>query len=303
MSGATENLLTAAVVAKGTTVIDNAAREPEIADLCHFLVAMGAEIVRDRHVDPHRPRRPVDELRAVEHRVVPDRLQAATYLAAVGVCGGEIEVVDARAEHMEMLLDRFVEMGDVDHRRSPTASSPECPNGSGRSTWRPFRTRVSPPTTSRCSSPCSTVADGVGIVTENLYPGRFRYVDELQRLGADIRTNGHHAVVRGVATAAGRTGALPDIRAGAALVVAGLAADGETSISDVHHIDRGYEDLVGKLASLGGVDRAGGGLIHASRLEPVRPDAARSARARRSPRSGRAPAGSRPNRPGGRADP
>ena len=96
-----------------------------------------------------------------------------------------------------------------------------------------------------------TVADGVGIVTENLYPGRFRYVEELQRLGADIRTDGHHAVVRGVAALEGAPVRAPDIRAGAALVVAGLAAVGETLISDVHHVDRGYDDLVGRLASLG----------------------------------------------------
>jgi UDP-N-acetylglucosamine 1-carboxyvinyltransferase len=95
------------------------------------------------------------------------------------------------------------------------------------------------------------VADGVGIVTENLYPGRFRYVEELQRLGADIRTDGHHAVVRGVDRLSGAQVKAPDIRAGAALVVAGLAADGETSVSEIHHIDRGYEDLVGRLAALG----------------------------------------------------
>jgi UDP-N-acetylglucosamine 1-carboxyvinyltransferase len=95
------------------------------------------------------------------------------------------------------------------------------------------------------------VADGVGIVTENLYPGRFRYVEELQRLGADIRTDGHHAVVRGVERLSGAPVRAPDIRAGAALVVAGLAADGETVISGVHHVDRGYDDLVGRLVGLG----------------------------------------------------
>jgi UDP-N-acetylglucosamine 1-carboxyvinyltransferase len=96
-----------------------------------------------------------------------------------------------------------------------------------------------------------SVADGVGIVTENLYPGRFRYVEELQRLGADIRADGHHAVVRGVPQLSGAPVRAPDIRAGAALVVAGLAADGETSVSGVHHVDRGYDDLVGRLAALG----------------------------------------------------
>ena len=248
--GATENLLTAAVVAKGTTVIDNAAREPEIADLCEFLVAMGAEIhgIGTSKLTIHGV--PVDELHATRHRVVPDRLQAATYLAALAVCGGEIEIAEARADHMEMVLDRFAQMG--------VSITPQS-DGIFASRTRPLTSvdiaTLPYPGVATDYKPLLvtvlTVADGVGIVTENLYPGRFRYVEELQRLGADIRTNGHHAVVRGVPRLQGAPVRSPDIRAGAALVVAGLAADGETHISDVHHIDRGYEDLVGKLGSLG----------------------------------------------------
>ena len=248
--GATENLLTAAVLAKGTTVIDNAAREPEITDLCSMLVAMGAEIdgLGTSTLTIHGV--PQDELHAVAHRVVPDRIQAATYLAALAVCGGEIEVVDARAEHMEMVLDRFVEMG---------VSITVLPDGilarsSGRLTAVDVATLPYPGVATDYKPllvTMLTVAEGVGIVTENLYPGRFRYVEELQRLGADIRTNGHHAVIRGVARLQGAPVRSPDIRAGAALVVAGLAAEGETVIGDVHHIDRGYEDLVGRLAGLG----------------------------------------------------
>jgi len=255
--GATENILTAAVHAKGTTVIDNAAREPEISDLCHFLVAMGAQIegigssaLIVHGVEP-------GQLHAADHQVVPDRIQAATYLAAVAVSGGEVVLRGARGDHMDMLLRRFRDMGlqitDV---------------GDGLAIWAQGRMRsidvatLPYPGIATDYKPLIVtmlaVADGVGIVTENLYPGRFRYVEELQRLGADIRADGHHAVVRGVAQLSGAPVKAPDIRAGAALVVAGLAADGETSVAGVHHVDRGYDDLVGRLAALGAdIERVG----------------------------------------------
>ncbi|MGB8860844.1 MAG: UDP-N-acetylglucosamine 1-carboxyvinyltransferase [Ilumatobacteraceae bacterium] len=248
--GATENILTAAVHAKGTTVIDNAAREPEIADLCHFLVAMGARIegigsstLVIEGVEP-------GDLRAVDHVVVADRIQAATYLAAVAVSGGEVVLRGARADHMEMLLRRFRDMGLA-----------ITPVNDGLAIWAHERLRSTDVATLPYPGIATdykplivtmlSVADGVGIVTENLYPGRFRYVEELQRLGADIRADGHHAVVRGVPHLSGAPVKAPDIRAGAALVVAGLAAEGETSVSGVHHVDRGYDDLVGRLAALG----------------------------------------------------
>jgi UDP-N-acetylglucosamine 1-carboxyvinyltransferase len=248
--GATENILTAAVHAKGCTVIDNAAREPEIADLCHFLVSMGAQItgigsstLTIEGVEP-------GDLHAAHHVVVPDRIQAATYLAAVAVSGGEVVLRGARADHMEMLLRRFHDMG-------LTVTSV----GDGLAVWANGRLRSADVATLPYPGIATdykplivtmlSVADGVGIVTENLYPGRFRYVEELQRLGADIRADGHHAVVRGVPHLSGAPVRAPDIRAGAALVVAGLAADGETSVTGVHHVDRGYDDLVGRLTALG----------------------------------------------------
>jgi UDP-N-acetylglucosamine 1-carboxyvinyltransferase len=248
--GATENILTAAVYAKGTTVIDNAAREPEIADLCHLLVAMGADIegigsatLVVHGVEP-------GSLRAADHRVVTDRIQVATYLAAVGVAGGELTVRGARPEHMEMLLRRFGDMGielvsQHDgvtarvHDRLRSIDVATLPYPGIATDYKPLIVTM------------LTVADQVGIVTENLYPGRFRYVEELHRLGADIRTDGHHAVVRGRPQLSGAPVRAHDIRAGAALVVAGLAAEGETVISGVHHIDRGYDDLVGRLAAVG----------------------------------------------------
>jgi UDP-N-acetylglucosamine 1-carboxyvinyltransferase len=252
--GATENLLTAAVLAEGRTTIDNAAREPEITDLCNFLIAMGAQVsgvgTSRLVIDGVEP----GSLCAVSHHTVPDRIQAATYLAAVAVAGGELEVVGARAEHMTMLLDRFADMGlevstirDRDGERLRVVA-PERLRSIDVATlpYPGIATDYKPLIITMLA-----VADGVGIVTENLYPGRFRYVEELQRLGADVRTSGHHAVVRGVPRLSGAPVRAHDIRAGAAMVVAGLAADGETEITGVHHIDRGYDDLVGRLAAVG----------------------------------------------------
>lgn len=248
--GATENLVMAAVFADGVTTIDNAAREPEIIDLCEFLVAMGARIdgigtstVRVTGVER-------GSLRACSHHTVPDRIQAATYIAACGVAGGELDVLRARPEHMEMVLTRFRDMGlqiepsdkglrvaAPDRLRSIDVATLPYPG---------IATDYKPLIITMLS-----VAEGVGIVTENLYPGRFRYVEELQRLGADVRTDGHHAVVRGLPRLSGAPVKAHDIRAGAAMVVAGLAAEGTTTISGVHHIDRGYDDLVGRLRAVG----------------------------------------------------
>lgn len=253
--GATENILTAAVHAKGTTVIDNAAREPEISDLCNLLVSMGADVegIGSSRIVVHGVE--PGSLRAADHRTVPDRIQAATYLAAVAVSGGELFLRDARAPHMEMLLRRFRDMGVsiVDQPEGLLVTAPDRLHSIDVATlpYPGIATDYKPLIVTMLS-----VADGVGIVTENLYPGRFRYVEELRRLGADIRTDGHHAVVRGRPSLSGAPVKAPDIRAGAALVVAGLAADGETRITGVHHIDRGYDDLVGRLAAVGAsIDR------------------------------------------------
>lgn len=248
--GATENILMAAVLASGTTVIDNAAREPEIGDLCSMLVDMGARISgigTDRleivGVDPAA-------MHAVDHDVVSDRVQAATYIAAVAVARGNVVVHGARAEHMEMLLNRFADMGVaitpvdgglrvVSNARLTSIDFSTLPYPGIATDYKPLLVGM------------LAVADGVGVATENLYPGRFRYVDELVKLGANVRIEGHHAIVRGVEELHGAAVSAPDIRAGAALVVAGLVAEGETVIDNVQHIDRGYDDLVGRLAALG----------------------------------------------------
>ena len=248
--GATENILTAAVFAKGTTVLDNAAREPEITDLATMLVSMGADIegIGSGTLVIHGVE--IGNLHSADHRVVPDRVQAATYMSAVGVAGGEVKVIDAVGEHMDMLLKRFTDMG----MRITPVEDGVIAEASGRLKSIDVATLPYPGIATDYKPLIVTmlsVADGVGIVTENLYPGRFRYVEELQRLGADIRTDGHHAVVRGRESLSGAPVRAPDIRAGAALVVAGLVAKGATVIHDIHHIDRGYEDLVGRLRSIG----------------------------------------------------
>ena len=246
--GATENVLMAAVRAKGTTVIDNAAREPEIADLAAFLNRMGARILGAGTSTIEIEG--VDELQPVDHAVIPDRIEAATYLSACGMAGGEITVDGARLEHMDMFVQK---LGDMGMRISP------CSGGLWASTPNRLRSvdvsTLPYPGIATDYKPLFVTllatAEGVGIVTENLFSGRFRYVDELVRMGADIRTEGHHAVVRGVERLSGAPVRAHDIRAGAALVLAALGAEGETVIADPFHIDRGYEDMVGKLRALG----------------------------------------------------
>ncbi|HVM64385.1 MAG TPA: UDP-N-acetylglucosamine 1-carboxyvinyltransferase [Acidimicrobiales bacterium] len=245
---ATDNVLMAAVLAKGTTVIENAAREPEVLDLARFLTAMGARIrgAGTSHIEVDG----VEALSPTQHRVIPDRVVAATFLAAVGLAGGDVVVEDARADHMDMLLHKLVAMGlavtqapeglrVVGEGRPHSVDVATLPYPGVATDYKPFVVTL------------LSIADGVGIVSENLFEGRFRYVDELRRMGADIRTEGHHAVVRGVPRLSGAPVRAPDLRAGAALVLAGLVADGETVVSGAGHVDRGYEDLAGKLRALG----------------------------------------------------
>jgi UDP-N-acetylglucosamine 1-carboxyvinyltransferase len=248
--GATENIVMAAVGAKGTTVLDNAAREPEITDLLTMLQEMGADIegVGSATLTIHG--QPMTAFRAVSHRVIPDRLEVATFLASLAVAGGDITINDGRAAHMELFLSKLGQMGVT----VTDTGSGLWAHGDGK--IRSVDVATLPyPGIATDYKPLITVmlslGDGVGIVTENLYAGRFRYIEELLRMGADIRTNGHHAVVRGVARLEAAPVKAHDIRAGACLVVAGLGADGETVIANPFHIDRGYENLVGKLASLG----------------------------------------------------
>jgi UDP-N-acetylglucosamine 1-carboxyvinyltransferase len=247
---ATETILMAAVLAKGTTVIDNAAREPEIVDLAAFLNRMGASVegagTSTIIVEG------VESLAATDHDVLPDRIEVATYLTAVALVGGDVSLAGARAGDMEMFIDKLGAMGVrvgpiedglwatrvVDRLRAVDVATLPYPGVA--SDYKPLLVTM------------LSVADGVGMVTENIFPtSRYAYVSELARMGADITVADHHAVVRGVPHLSGAPVRATDIRAGAALVIAGLAAEGETVISGAGHIDRGYEDMAAKLSALG----------------------------------------------------
>jgi UDP-N-acetylglucosamine 1-carboxyvinyltransferase len=246
--GATENLMCAAVLAKGSTVIENAAREPEVADLAAFLDRMGAHVVGSGTSTIEIEG--VEALHPADTEIMCDRVEAGTLLMACGIAGGEIELVGIRAEHLEIVIMKLCEMG---MRISPTsdgiwALAPKrliavdvatLPHPGFATDFMPIAVAL------------MSVADGSAIVTENVYDGRFQFVDELARMGADVRTEGRHAIVRGVDRLSGAPVSASDVRAGAALTLAGLAADGETVVHDCFHVDRGYADLPGTLRALG----------------------------------------------------
>jgi UDP-N-acetylglucosamine 1-carboxyvinyltransferase len=246
--GATENLLTAATLAKGTTVIDNAAREPEIVDLCEMLLRMGADIdgVGSSTLVVHG----VDALSPASHEAVGDRIVAGTWAMAAAATRGDVTVRGGRAEHIQIALDKLVRGGAeveelvdgfrvvaTDRLRSFDVVTLPYPG---------FATDLQPQAIALLS-----VSDGTAMITENLFEGRFQFCDEIARMGADVRTDGHHAVVRGKPALSGAPVRATDIRAGAALVLAGLVADGVTDVAEVHHIDRGYVRFEEQLRSLG----------------------------------------------------
>ncbi|HMR95990.1 MAG TPA: UDP-N-acetylglucosamine 1-carboxyvinyltransferase [Microthrixaceae bacterium] len=246
--GATENLLMAGATARGTTTVRNAAREPEISDLAAFLNRMGARVLGAG--SPTIVIEGVDELRAVEHTVIPDRVEVVTFLAAVAVAGGEVTLRGARADHVDLLIEK---MGRMGLRISPEADGLWVMS-SGRP--RPIEVATLPyPGIATDYLPMLVavmcLADGTSYATENVFAGRFRYVGELARMGADIRVEGHHLVIDGVERLSGAPVRAVDIRAGAAMAIAALAADGETTIHDAGPIDRGYESFVDKLSGLG----------------------------------------------------
>jgi UDP-N-acetylglucosamine 1-carboxyvinyltransferase len=245
---ATDNLLMAAVLADGRTVIDNAAREPEVEDLGLQLVAMGARI--EGLGTSRLIVQGVEQLQPATHHVVTDRIVTATYLSAAAVTGGQVRVLDAHPEHMVMFLRKLESMGvEIDRAGEGVAA-----RGPARLRACDVSTLPYPGVATDYKPLITTMlamADGVSIVSENLFVGRFRYVDELVKLGARITTEGHHAMIRGVASLQGTTVKGSDIRAAAALVLAGLVAVGETTVDGMEHVARGYDDLVGRLASVG----------------------------------------------------
>jgi UDP-N-acetylglucosamine 1-carboxyvinyltransferase len=246
--GATENLLMAAVLAEGTTVIDNAAREPEIVDLCEMLGAMGARIegISTSTLTVHG----VERLEPVRHATVSDRIVAGTWAFATAVAGGDLTVRGGRSDHLDIVLDKLASAG---------ASITDLEGGfhvSVQQRLRSFDVVTLPypgfPTDLQpFAMALAAVSDGTAMVTENVFESRFMFAQELARLGADLRTDGHHAVVRGRPELSGAPVLAHDIRAGAALVLAGLAAQGTTTVAASQHIDRGYPYFVEMLDGLG----------------------------------------------------
>lgn len=246
--GATENLLMAAVTARGVTVIDNAAREPEIVDLAAMLAEMGAKIdgAGSSTIEVHG----VDGLSPASHATVPDRIVAGTFAVAATMTAGDVTVRRGRSAHLEIVLERLGDAGATisavdDGFRVSMNDRPRAidvvtlPYPGFATDFLPFVIAL------------NAVADGTAMVTENVFEGRFRFIQEMVRLGADIRTDGHHAVVRGRPRLSGAPVVATDIRAGAGLVLAGLAAEGITTVSEIQHIDRGYAAFVDQLRALG----------------------------------------------------
>ena len=248
--GATENLIMAAVRARGTTVIDNAAREPEIVDLANMLNSMGAKIVGAG--TPVVQIEGVEELHPTTHRVIGDRIEAGTFIVAGALAAGEdgIEVRGFNSNHLGMVIKKFELMGiDIERIEGGVRVM-----RAERILPVDIQTLPFPgfPTDMQAQAMVlSALADGSSVITENIFENRFMFASELVRMGADIRIESHHAMIHGVKGFSGAQVVSPDLRGGAALVVAGLVADGYTEVSAIHHIDRGYEHFVKKLEDLG----------------------------------------------------
>ncbi|MDX9885878.1 UDP-N-acetylglucosamine 1-carboxyvinyltransferase [Thauera sp.] len=244
----TENLMMAAALADGETVIENAAREPEVVDLANCLVAMGAQI-SGAGSDVIRIRG-VERLHGATHRIMPDRIETGTYLCAAAVTGGSVRLTGTSSSYLDAVIDKLMDAGCevVSERDAIRLSAPVRLNAVS------LRTAPYPafPTDMQAQfMAINCVAKGVAMMRETIFENRFMHAVELQRLGADIRIDGNTAVVQGVAKLEGATVMATDLRASASLVVAGLVAEGETVIERIYHLDRGYERLEEKLAALG----------------------------------------------------
>lgn len=244
----TENLMMAATLAAGDTVIENAAREPEIADLANCLVAMGANI-SGAGTDIIRIRG-VDKLHGATHRIMPDRIETGTYLCAAAVTAGKVRLTGTSSSYLDSVIDKLIDAGcDVVCERDAISLQ-----GPQRLTAVNIRTAPYPgfPTDMQAQfMSLNTVAQGSAMMRETIFENRFMHAVELQRLGADIHIDGNTAIVRGMPALQGATVMATDLRASASLVVAGLVAEGETLIERIYHLDRGYERLEEKLGALG----------------------------------------------------
>lgn len=246
--GATINTMLAAVLAEGTTILENAAREPEVVDVANFLNSMGARI-KGAGMDVIRIEG-VRRLRGAEHEIIPDRIEAGSYLILGAVAGGEVTVENAIAEHLRALLSSLEAIG-VEVKESTTAitvkkKEPLAPLNVVTQPYPGFPTDLQAPL-----AVLLTQADGVSTLRETIFDGRFKYVDELRRMGADIKVERDTAIITGPVKLTGAPVEATDLRGGMALVIAALAAEGKSEVSGLEHIDRGYEHLTAKLQALG----------------------------------------------------
>jgi UDP-N-acetylglucosamine 1-carboxyvinyltransferase len=255
--GATENALMAAALADGETVIDNAAREPEISDLCRCLVAMGSEIDgigTERLIVQGRK-----SLHGAEHRVMPDRIEAGSYACAAGITGGDLLLEGARVEDMAAILAGLSEAGLVVTEEADgirvSSNGRLCPLTLSTAPFPAFPTDMQAQFMAMLA-----LADGTSVLTETIFENRYMHVPELARMGADIQVHGRTAIVKGVDKLNGAPVMATDLRASMSLVLAGLAAEGETQVLRIYHLDRGYERLEEKLSAVGAdIERDGGG--------------------------------------------
>lgn len=244
----TENLLMAATLAQGETVLENAAQEPEIADLAQMLIAMGARI--EGHGSSRIRIQGVERLHGCHHQVVADRIEAGTFLCAVAATGGDVLLRHGRADHLDAVIDKLREAG------AEVVAVPEGirVRASGRLKAQSFRTTEYPgfPTDMQAQfMALNAIAEGASTVTETIFENRFMHVNELLRLGAKIRTDGKVALIEGVPRLSGATVMATDLRASASLVIAGLVAQGDTVVDRIYHLDRGYDRMEEKLRGLG----------------------------------------------------
>ena len=246
--GATMNVMMAAVLAEGTTTIENAAKEPHIVDLANFLNSMGADI-KGAGTDSVKIRG-VERLNGGTYCIIPDQIEAGTYMTAVAATGGQLLIKNIIPQHMECISAKLVEMGvyveEIDDTLLVRRSGPLQRAKVKTQPYPGFPTDMQPQIAA-----VMALAEGTSMVTEAVWNNRFRYVDELRRLGANIQVDGRVAVIEGIDHFTGAPIEACDLRAGAAMVVAALAAHGTTEISHVQYIERGYEDLVGKLRAVG----------------------------------------------------
>lgn len=250
--GATENIMLAAVLAEGSTKIQNAAQEPEIVDLANFLNSIGADINGAGTSEIIINGVKQEDLHPIEYTTIPDRIEAGTFMSAVIATRGKAIIRNVFPAHLTFFTDKLLKMGANIKLIEPNSLEVSCKN---RLNSINFVTQPYPGFPTDLQSMAMTLlstANGVGIITESLYENRFMQVPELRRMGADIHQDRNHAIIKGVKKLTGATLAASDLRAGAALVVAALMADGNSVIENLHHIDRGYENFEYKLGLLGG---------------------------------------------------